>query len=294
MSGKLSGKVAVVTGAGRGLGRAYAIALAAEGARVVVNDTGGDQRGMGSDRSPASDVVNEIEAAGGEAIENYDDVSDFQQAENIMLSAIERFSQLDVLVTSAGVDRRGYLYDISEADWDKVFQVHVKGTFNCNRHAAKIMKEQQSGAIVNITSAAFFMGVPRLGAYAAAKGAIYGMARTLFMELQPFGVSVNTVAPGLARTRQVETWLESLSELPGGEQQAKAMDAMLQEPEAVAPLIVFLATNEGRKLTGHTFDIDRDRVSVIAPPSPHPSAFTPSGRWTVDELVSVLPRLVSG
>ncbi len=294
MSGRLEGQVAVVTGAGRGLGAAYALALAKEGASVVVNDLGGDLQGVGESSAPANDVVREIKRAGGQAVANYGDVSDFDDAGKIIETAVSTFGKLDVIITNAGMDRRGALYELTADDWDATLKVHVYGSFNCSWHAANRMREQRSGAIINVTSAAFYMGVPRLGAYTASKGAIYGMMRTLCQELQPFGVSVNCIVPGLTRTRAVNAWLGSLRETPETpEGMVEAMEASLQEPEAVAPLAVFLASEEGRKITGQAFEIEGARVSVLAPPSPNHSAFSPTGTWTPDDLANAIPRLMA-
>ena len=290
MSGRLDGQAAVVTGAGRGLGRAYALALAEEGASVVVNDLGGDVQGLGKSSTPADDVVREIEGAGGRAVANYDDVTDFEAAGRIVRAAVSSFGRLVVIITNAGMDRRGNLYELTADDWDATLKVHVYGSFNCSWHAANHMREQGSGAIINVASAAFYMGVPQLSAYCASKGAIYGMMRTLSQELEPFGVSVNCIMPGLTKTRAVDAWLASLEGMPP--EQVEALEASLMEPEAVAPLAVFLATEEGRKLTGQAFEIEGARVSVLAPPTPSASAYSPGGRWTPEELIAAVPRLV--
>ena len=199
MSGRLDGQAAVITGAGRGIGRAYALALAEEGASVVVNDLGGDIEGLGKSSTPADDVVREIEGAGGRAVANYDDVTDFEAAGRIVQAAVFSFGRVDVIITNAGMDRRGNLYELTADDWDATLKVHVYGSFNCSWHAANHMREQGSGAIINVASAAVYMGVPQRSAYCASKGAIYGMMRTLSQELEPFGVSVNCIMPGLTR-----------------------------------------------------------------------------------------------
>ncbi len=298
MSGRLEGKVAVVTGAGRGIGRAFALALAAEGARVIVNDLGVDEGGSGKSTSPADAVVQEIRAAQGTAVANYEDVSDFKGAGRIIGAALERFGRLDVLIANAAIERRGYLYEISEEDWDRVLGVVAKGTFNCVRHAAPLMKEQGNGTIIHMLSGAAWSGTPRLGAYAAAKAAIYALMLVLAHELKPFNVNVNCISPGLTRTRLAEGFLEDLKKTHGlTAQQLEDIVAGFggaQPPENVAPLAVFLCTDEGRQITGQAFELAGDRISLLSPPGRPANAFKLGGAWTPEDLLSMVPRLVAG
>ena len=285
MSGRLDGQVAVVTGAGRGIGRAYAMALAREGAGVVVNDL---------DREPADSVVNEIKQAGGKAAASYDSVSDFDAAGRIVQTGIAEFGRLDIMIANAGADRRAFVLDLTPEDWDFTLKTHLYGSINCSVQAAKVMRKRGGGAIVNITSGAFFMGTPGLAPYCVSKGAIYAFVRDLALELEPFGISVNAIAPGATRTGPMETYVASLRDADhAAEGRVQAMDASLQSPENVAPLAVFLASPEGRKVTGKVFTVQGDRIGVMSPPSVNPVAVSATGGWDVESVMSVLPRLVS-
>src|SRR5262249_50552545 len=160
---------------------------AAEGARVVVNDWGGDKYGAGRGPGPADAVVDEIRVAGGDGVANYEDVGQYEAAGRIIATALDSFGRLDLLLTNAGIERRGFIHEISEDDWDAVHNVHVKGTFNCVHQAVPVMRRQGGGAILTVISGAAFIGGPRLGPYAAAKAAIYGLSLVLANELRPFG-----------------------------------------------------------------------------------------------------------
>lgn len=290
---RLEGKAAVVTGAGRGLGRAYAIALAAEGASVVVNDLGSDLSGRGADATPADETVAAITAAGGTGITDYHDVTDYDQAGEIVRAAVAAFGKLDVIVTNAGMDRRDYLYNLSPEDWRATIDVHVHGQFNCSAHAAKVMREQRSGSIINVTSGAFYMGVTRLGAYGASKGAIFGLMRTLSLEMERFGVRVNCVAPGLTQTRAVDYFLESLHTVEGmPKEEVSAFAAVMAQPEDIAPIVVYLASDASKDVTGLAFQMDRQSVAVISPIL-EPVRNTDKERWDVDDLAAAAQEMLS-
>src|SRR5919106_1280110 len=198
--GLLDGKVAVVTGSGRGIGRGIALELAKEGAKVVINDAGVDVNGRGSDADPATQVVKEIEAAGGGAVANYGDVSKWDQAEGIIQDAVKNFGTIDILVNNAGILRDKSLLKMEESDFDAVIAVHLKGTFLCTRHAAPIMKEKGFGRIVNIVSSAGLRGNFGQTNYSAAKAGIAGMTFVWALELGKNGITVNAMAP-VALTR---------------------------------------------------------------------------------------------
>ena len=216
---------------------------------MVVNDLGSDLSGRGADATPADETVAAITAAGGTGIADYHDVTDYDQAGEIVRAAVAAFGKLDVIVTNAGMDRRDYLYNLSPEDWRATIDVHVHGQFNCSAHAAKVMREQRSGSIINVTSGAFYMGVTRLGAYGASKGAIFGLMRTLSLEMERFGVRVNCVAPGLTQTRAVDHFLESLHTVEGmPKDEVSAFAATIAQPEDIAPIVVYLGKRriEGR------------------------------------------------
>lgn len=245
----LEGKVAIVTGAGGGIGRATALALAREGARVLVNDLGGARDGNGSSKELADAVVEEIRAAGGKAEASYDSVSDEAGAARIVESAVKAFGRLDVLINNAGNLRDKTLLKLELADWQAVLDVHLTGSFLCLRAAAAKLKDQgQGGSIVNTTSVSGLVGNFGQANYASAKAGIYGLTRTASIELQRFGIRVNAVAP-LAKTRLTE-------ELPLFE---KIGDSL--SPAHVAPVHVYLASDLSRDVTGVTLSVAGARIS---------------------------------
>src|SRR5690348_16036309 len=191
----LEGRAAIVTGSGRGIGRELALCLAREGAKVVVNDVGVSLDGRGTEEDPAAQVCKEIEALGGEAVPSYDSVSDFEGAAHIVQTAVDAFGTVDILVNNAGIVRDKSLLKMEEADFDAVVAVHMKGTFNCTRHAAPVMKEKGYGPIVNITSSAGLRGNFGQTNYGAAKAGIMGMTFVWALELGRYGITANALAP---------------------------------------------------------------------------------------------------
>jgi NAD(P)-dependent dehydrogenase (short-subunit alcohol dehydrogenase family) len=241
--GLLEGKVAIVTGAGNGIGRAEAMLFAKEGASVVVNDVGGARDGTGSGESPAAQVVAEIVAAGGKAVASFDTVATVEGARRIVDAAVTAFGRVDVLVNNAGILRDKSLLKMDEAMWDSVIAVHLKGTFLCSQAAAKQMIAQGGGGrIVNTTSVSGMMGNFGQANYAAAKAGIYGLTRTCAIELQKHRVTVNAIAP-IAKTRLTE-------DLPMFQQ---GMDTLT--PEHVAPAALFLASDLAGDKTGHVLAV---------------------------------------
>ncbi|MHB8670364.1 MAG: SDR family NAD(P)-dependent oxidoreductase [Acidimicrobiales bacterium] len=233
----LDGRVAVVTGAGRGIGRDIALCLAREGARVVVNDVGVSLDGQGADETPAAQVCKEIGAAGGEAVPSPESVSDFSAAGRIIETALERFGRLDILVNNAGIIRDRSLVKMSEEDYDAVVAVHQKGTFNCARHAAPVMKDAGYGRIVNITSSAGLRGNFGQSNYGAAKAAIMGMTFIWAVELGKYGITVNAFAPS-GYTRMTEGLYPGAQPPPD------------QDPALNAPMVAFLASEEASYVNG--------------------------------------------
>jgi len=237
--GLLEGRVAVVTGSGRGIGREFALCMANEGASVVINDVGVSLDGRGTEEDPAAQVCKEIEALGAKAVPNYDSVTDFEGAANIIQTAMTSFGGIDILVNNAGIVRDSTLVKMSEQDFDDVVAVHMKGAFNCARHAAPLMKERGYGRIINITSSAGLRGNFGQTNYGGAKAALMGMTFIWALELGRYGVTVNAVAPAGA-TRMTAALFERSGTGPPPE----------QDPSLNAPLVAFLASEQAAHVNG--------------------------------------------
>jgi NAD(P)-dependent dehydrogenase (short-subunit alcohol dehydrogenase family) len=248
--GLLDGKVAIITGAGGGIGRAEALLFAKEGAQVVVNDLGGARDGTGSSDAAASKVVEEIKAAGGNAVPNFDSVASAEGAARIVKTAVDAFGKLDILVNNAGILRDKSLLKMDEPMWDSVIEVHLKGTFLCTQAAAKQMVSQGAGGrIVNTTSVSGMVGNFGQANYAAAKAGIYGFTRTAAIELQKHRVTVNALAP-IAKTRLTE-------DLPMFQ---SGMDALT--PDHVAPAALFLASDLCADKTGNVLAVAGSQMYI--------------------------------
>ena len=252
------GRVAIVTGAGRGIGREHALMLAEHGAKVVVNDLGGSRDGTGDDASPAQEVANEIVAAGGEAVANMENVADWDGAERMIAQAIETFGQLDVLVNNAGILRDRMMANMSEAEWDAVINVHLKGTFAPARHAAAHWRERSkageevNGRLINTTSVSGIYGNVGQTNYGAAKAGIASFSIISALELHRYGVTVNAIAPG-ALTRMTE-------DLGMGNLEGDAKDRM--SPRWIAPICTWLASEESAGVTGRVFEASGRTLAV--------------------------------
>jgi NAD(P)-dependent dehydrogenase (short-subunit alcohol dehydrogenase family) len=238
----LDGRVAIVTGSGRGLGREFALCLAREGAHVVVNDVGVSLDGRGTDADPANQVCKEIEAFGGRAVPSYESVADFDGAGRIVQTAIETFGKIDILVNNAGIIRDRTLLKMSEDDFDAVIAVHLKGSFNCTRHAAEPMKDAGYGRIINITSSAGLRGNFGQTNYGAAKAGLMGMTFVWALELGRYGITVNAMAPAGA-TRMTASLYESSGTTP----------PPTQAPALNAPFVAFLASERAGHVNGQIF-----------------------------------------
>jgi NAD(P)-dependent dehydrogenase (short-subunit alcohol dehydrogenase family) len=276
MAGRLSGRVAIVTGGGRGLGRAHALALAAHGARVIVNDLGGDVQGEGRDPTPAQQVVAEIRKAGGEAAVSGHDVSDWGEAEALIGMAAETFGDLHIVVNNAGILRDRTLANLSEAEWDAVIRVHLKGHAATTRHAMAFWRERSKAgrevkaSLIHTTSLAGLVGTFGQANYAAAKLGIVALSRVAAVEGAKYGVRSNAISPS-ARTR-IET---SLKPPPPG-----VFDVF--DPANVSPLVVWLASPDC-PATGQVFQAYGNRVEVLAQTAIAADLRT-EGRWTVEAL----------
>lgn len=279
-SGRLSGRVAVVTGAGRGLGRSYALALAAHGAAIVVNDLGGDLQGNGRDLTPAQSVVSEIEAAGGKAVVSGHDVADWNDAKAMVELAVSAYGRLDILVNNAGILRDRLFANMSEDEWDAVIRVHLKGHAAPSRHAMQYWRNQSkegervAASIIQTTSVAGLLGNFGQANYAAAKLAVVGLSRTLALEGAKYGVRSNAVSPS-ARTR-IETSLQPPDE--------GCFDVF--NPDNVSPLVCWLSLPDC-PANGQVFQAYGNRVAVIAPSSIAVDVRT-EGSWTLEALEAAL------
>jgi NAD(P)-dependent dehydrogenase (short-subunit alcohol dehydrogenase family) len=237
--GLLDGRVAVVTGSGRGIGRVFVLCMARAGASVVVHDVGGSLDGRGTEEDPAAQVCKEVEAFGGKAVPSYDSVTDFAAAQNIVQTAVDAFGKLDILVNNAGIVRDRTLVKMSEEDFDAVLAVHLKGSFNCAHHAAQLMKDAGYGRIINVTSSAGLRGNFGQTNYGAAKAALMGLTFIWAMELGRYGVTVNAVAPAGATRMTAGLFERTGAEVPPE-----------QNPALNAPLVAFLASERAGHVNG--------------------------------------------
>ncbi|WP_030325997.1 SDR family oxidoreductase [Streptomyces sp. NRRL B-3229] len=291
MNGLCTGRVAVVTGAGRGLGRAHALALAAEGAAVVVNDLGVGVDGTGSAAGPAQQVVDEIRALGGRAVAHGGDIATTQGAASLVRTALETYGRLDALVNNAGFLRDRMLVNLDEDDWDAVLRVHLKGHFLPLKHAAAHWRgEAKAGRtpvarVVNTSSGAGLAGSVGQGNYSAAKAGIVGLTLVAAAELARYGVQVNAVAPA-ARTRMTEATFAETMAAPGD----GGFDAMA--PENVSPLVVWLASPASAGVTGRVFEAEGGRITVMEGWRPGPTV-DKGARWTPEQAGETALQLLA-
>ncbi|WP_248960376.1 SDR family oxidoreductase [Sphaerisporangium perillae] len=290
MSGLCEGRVVVVTGAGRGIGREHAMEFARQGAKVVVNDLGTGPQGAGRSGGPAQAVVAEIRDLGGQAVANCDDVADWDGAARLVKTALSAFGRLDVLVNNAGFLRDRMLVSMTEQEWDDVVRVHLKGHFLPLRHAASYWRERAKAGepvdarVVNTSSGAGLLGSVGQSNYAAAKAGIVALTHTAAAELGRYGVTVNAIAPS-ARTRITEEVFASMMAPP-----ETGFDIM--DPANVAPLVVWLGSAESAGVTGRVFEVEGGMIS-IATGWHHGPGVDKGGRWTVGEIGEAVAKLLA-
>jgi len=290
VTGICEGRIVIVTGAGRGIGREHALAFAREGARVVVNDLGVALDGTGGDTGPAQLVVNEISALGGEAVANTDDIADWDGARRLVQTAIDTFGGLDVLVNNAGFVRDRMLFTTSEQEWDAVIRVHLKGHFAVTRHASEYWRAQsKSGAavdarIVNTSSGAGLMGSVGQSAYSAAKGGIAALTLVEAAEMGRYGVTANAIAPA-ARTRMTAEVFADRMQVP-----ESGFD--VNDPANISPIVVWLGSAESGDVTGRVFEIEGGLLTV-ADGWQHGPSVDKGARFEPSELGTVVRKLLA-
>jgi NAD(P)-dependent dehydrogenase (short-subunit alcohol dehydrogenase family) len=291
--GALEGKVAVITGSGRGIGRGMALLFAQEGAKVVVNDPGVNADGTGHDNGPADEVTAEVKAAGGDAVANYDTVATADGGERMVQTALDAFGRLDILVNNAGILRDRMIFNMTEEEWDAVIAVHLKGHFNCTKPASIVMRQQRYGRIINMSSTSGIIGNPGQANYGAAKSGIAGFTRVVAKDLGRYGVTCNAIAPGAA-TRLTATVPQASRELraragiSGAASNRPPPTMMLRDPEYIAPMAAYLASDDAWNVNGQIFHVAGGTVGLAWHPTPMRTIWKPD-MWTLDELCEIVP-----
>jgi NAD(P)-dependent dehydrogenase (short-subunit alcohol dehydrogenase family) len=288
--GWLEGKTAVVTGAGRGIGRGIALLMAKEGANVVVVDPGVNLDGSGSDAGPAQQVVDEIKNAGGNGVACLEAVGTVEAGENIIQTALDNYGKLDILVNVAGILRDRMIFNMSEEEWDAVIAVHLKGHFTITRHACTVFRQQRSGRIIGTSSPS---GLGNMGQanYSAAKEGIVGLIRTLARDMGKYGVTANAIRPIAATRLTVNEEMMAAREKArqAGIERPKADDITSLDPAAVAQLATYLCTDEAQDFNGRVFLVRGKQIGIYPEPEPVRTIFAPGDYWSVDELVEAAP-----
>ncbi|MBI4639402.1 MAG: SDR family NAD(P)-dependent oxidoreductase [Candidatus Tectomicrobia bacterium] len=293
--GLLDGKCAVVTGAGRGHGKAYATLLAKEGAKVVVNDPGVNLDGSGFDKRPADETAEEITKAGGTAVINYDTVATWEGGRNIIQTCLDAFGRIDILVNNAGILRDRMVFNMTEEEWDDVITVHLKGVFVCTRHAVVHMRQQQYGRIISVSSPSA-LGNTGQSNYAAAKAGILGFTRTIARELWKYNITANAIFPGGANSRMNISVPEASRQIRAERGLATPAQAIPEDPNPIIgsqspPLIAYLASDEASDITGQVLGLGNKRLTLYSHPEPIRAAYKPDG-WNLDDMRMLFRTMV--
>ena len=278
----LKDKVAVVTGAGRGIGREVALLMARHGARVVVNDYGGSEAGAGGARGPADEVVDEITKAGGQGAANYDSVASMAGGQAIVRTALDAFGRVDIVVNNAGILRDRMIFNMSEEEWDAVIDTHLKGSFAVTRAAAPLMREQKSGRVINMTSTSGLIGNVGQANYAAAKLGILGLTKVTALDMARYNVTANCISP-FAWTRMIGT-------IPAETEAQKARVEKIKKlsPAHIAPVAVFLASDAAKDVTGQIFGVRGKEIMLFSHERPIMRVHNSEG-WTPESLAEMFP-----
>lgn len=276
MTWMLENKVALVTGAGRGIGREIALMMAAHGAKVVVNDPGMSLGGEEEGESPAISVVREIEAAGGTALADFGSVADSEAARGMVEQAVGRFGQLDIVVNNAGILRDVIFHKMTEHDWDAVIKVHLYGSYNVSRAAAEHFRERQSGAFVHMTSTSGLVGNPGQANYSAAKMGIVGLSKSIALDMARFNVRSNCISPF--------AWSRMVGSIPNTPDQEERLEGLRRlTPDKIAPVAVFLGSDAAADVNGQIFAVRGNEIFLMSQPRPLRSVHRSEG-WTPETL----------
>ena len=288
MANLLKDKVAIVTGAGRGVGKGVARQLAEEGAKVVVVDLGVNVDGTGANQSVAEQVANEIKESGGIAVACAESVATMSGGENIVQTAIDSFGKLDIVITCAGILRDRMVFNMSEEEWDDVIAVHLKGTFTIVKNACILFRQQRSGRVITFSSTSGLYGNSGQANYGAAKDGIAGFTRVVARDMGRYGVTANAISPS-ASTRMTTSVPEEARTLRASRGITTGTSTTLRgEPEDIAPFVTWLASDESSHVNGHVFHVTAGLVSLLNEPDPVKTIHK-EGRWTLEELAKVFP-----
>ena len=285
MTDFLKDRVAIVTGAGRGIGRGVAMLMASEGAKVVVVDPGVNVDGSGSDQSVAEQAVSEIRESGGTAVACTESVTSMSGGERIVQTAVDSFGKLDIVVTCAGILRDRMIFNMTEEEWDDVIAVHLKGTFTVVKHACILFRQQRSGRIITFSSESGLVGISGQANYGAAKSGIAGFTKVVARDMGRYGATANSIAPR-AGTRMIAGIPDSAAEIRARGGLAPLSGGGIQEmdPDDVAPFVCYLASDYAANINAQTFLVYGSHISLMSQPRPLQAIYNPEGHWSLEQL----------